>query len=205
MEDSCINQFERRLQLARNEGQRAIAGLLDSYRHYLRLLARVQLCRNVQVRVSASDVAQESIVAAQRAFAGFAGTTERELVAWLRKVLASRLVDTIRFHSAQRRDIYAEQRLDESVEQSSVALCALLPDSGASPSQIVQQREEVVLLSEALERLPNDYSEVIVQRHLENKSFAEISDSMDRTVPSVKALWARAMASLRKELGASQS
>ena len=197
--------FDTLLKQARNNGRSALADLLNSYRHYLRLLARVQLCKNVQVRVSPSDVAQESILAAQKAFPRFRGETENELVAWLRKVLASRLADAARFHSAQRRDVNTEKRLDESVEESSLALQLLLPQVQDSPSQIVAKREEAVLLSEALQRLPADYSEVIVQRHLEGKPFAEISESMNRTVPSVKAIWARAMASLRQQLGADPS
>ncbi len=197
--------FEIMLIQARNEGRTATADLLESYRHYLRLLARVQLCKNVQVRVSPSDVAQEAIVAAQKAFPRFRGETEKELVAWLRKVLASRLADAARFHNAQRRNVHYEKRLDEAVDESSVALQSILPRVQDSPSQIVARREEAVLLSEALQRLSTDYAEVIVQRHLEGKQFAEISESMNRTVPSIKAIWARAMTSLRQQLGGDPS
>ena len=205
MQQPSSVSFDTVLQQARDEGRLAIAELLESYRHYLRLLARVQLCKNVQIRVSPSDVVQESMLAAQKAFPRFRGETENELVAWLRKVLATRLADVSRFHQAQRRDINSERRLDQAIEESSVALKSLIPKLHDSPSQIVARREEAVLLSEALQRLPDDYAEVIVQRHLEEKPFAEISKSMNRTVPSVKAVWARAMASLRKQLGADLS
>lgn len=205
MQNPSSMSFDTLLRHARHDGRSAIAELLESYRHYLRLLARMQLHTNLQVRVSPSDVVQESMLAAEKAFAQFQGETESELVAWLRRVLASRLADAARFHSALRRDVNSELRLDEAVDQSSMALHSLFPEVQDSPSQIVSKREEAVLLSEALQRLPADYAEVIVQRHLESKPFADISRSMNRTVPSVKAIWARAMASLRQQLGGDPS
>ena len=192
--------FDRLYQEARGGSESAVARLLEPYRNYLCLLARVQIGKDLQVRVSPSDVAQESLVAAQSAFRGFRGSTENELLAWLRKVLASRLVDAQRFHSAKRRDVHAEERINAEVEKSSLDLGALVASHQESPSQIVARREQTLLLAEALKRLPSDYSEVIVQRHLEGRSFAEVASTMNRSVSSIKGIWARAMTRLRDEL-----
>jgi RNA polymerase sigma-70 factor (ECF subfamily) len=58
-----------------------------------------------------------------------------------------------------------------------------------------------VILADALEQMPEDYRQVLVLRHLEERSFPEIARHMERTVDSVKNLWARALARLRQTLG----
>jgi RNA polymerase sigma-70 factor, ECF subfamily len=60
-----------------------------------------------------------------------------------------------------------------------------------------------VLLADALARLPDDYREVIILHHLEGLQFAEVAQRMGRTVDSVKHLWARALAQLKRTLGGS--
>ena len=114
--------FDDWLSQARAGNGDCLATLLDAYRNYLRLLARLQISRLVRVRVSPSDIAQESILRAKNAFGNFRGQTEPE---WLRRVLATELALTVRFHSANRRDVKLEQRIDHGVEQSSCLLTSL--------------------------------------------------------------------------------
>lgn len=193
--------FENWLQRARGGDSNTLGVLLDGYRNYLRLLARMQLSRMLQARVSPSDLVQESILTARKGFGGFRGSTEAQLLGWLRKILATELMDATRFHSAKRRDIGQEQRLDNAIEQSSADMGLVVAASTSTPSQVAMRRERSILLAEALDRLPGDYREVIVQKHLESRSFPEIAERMGRSVPSVKSIWTRAMTKLRGELG----
>lgn len=193
--------FESWLDQARSGDSDTLGVLLDGYRGYLRLLARMQLCHMLQARVSPSDLAQESILTARKAFGGFRGSTEAQLLGWLRRILATELIDATRFHSAKRRDVGQEQRLDTALEQSSVDMGLLVAGHTSSPSHAAIRRERSVLLAEALQRLPDDYSEVIVQKHLESRSFPEIAERMGRSLASVKSIWTRAMTKLRRELG----
>jgi RNA polymerase sigma-70 factor (ECF subfamily) len=62
------------------------------------------------------------------------------------------------------------------------------------------RREQAVLLAEALGRLPPDWRELLIFRHLEGLSFPEVARRMGRSVDSVKKLWPRALASLRQLL-----
>ena len=61
----------------------------------------------------------------------------------------------------------------------------------ARPSQQAARLEQAVLLADALGRLPADYREVLVLRHLEGLTFPEVAGRMGRSVDSVKKLWAR--------------
>jgi RNA polymerase sigma-70 factor (ECF subfamily) len=56
-------------------------------------------------------------------------------------------------------------------------------------------------LAEAIERLPAPYRGVIVLRHLEGLSFADVARKLDRTEDSVKNIWFRALRHLRGMLG----
>ena len=71
----------------------------------------------------------------------------------------------------------------------------------STPSQQAIRREQGVMLADALERLPEDYRQVIVLRHLEELTFPEIARRMQRTQDSVEKLWLRALARLRQEFG----
>ena len=73
--------------------------------------------------------------------------------------------------------------------------------AGSTPSQQAARREQAVLLADALDRLPQDYREVIILRHLEGLTFPEVARRLDRTLDSVEKLWARGLARLRRSLG----
>jgi RNA polymerase sigma-70 factor (ECF subfamily) len=80
-------------------------------------------------------------------------------------------------------------------------LAFALAARGPSPSQESARRELGVLLADAIKALPADYGEVIVLRHMEGLSFAEVAARMGRSVDSVEKLWVRALARLRRRLG----
>ena len=54
----------------------AAGPLLERYRNYLKLLARIQINRRLQGKIDASDVVQETFLEAHRDFMQFRGTTE---------------------------------------------------------------------------------------------------------------------------------
>src|SRR5487761_1123469 len=81
------------------EGSEVARGaLLERYRTYLELLARVELGRRLQTKVDAADVAQETFLEAHRNFALFRGRSEPEFVAWLREILSGRICNLLRHY-----------------------------------------------------------------------------------------------------------
>src|SRR5215831_1646157 len=137
---------EQLLTRARHEGGAARGELLEMYRNYLHLLARAQLGRHLQGKVDPSDLVQETFLTAHREFARFRGTTEGELVAWLRRILASRLADLVRRQlKAKGRDARLERRLEDELAHSSQDLAERVlarrdsPNATTSPSSPSQQ------------------------------------------------------------------
>jgi RNA polymerase sigma-70 factor, ECF subfamily len=194
------------LQAARAGDGAALGQLLELYRNYVRLLARLQLDRRLRGKGDPSDLVQEAFLAASRTFGEFRGTTEAELVEWLRQILASKLVDLARrYLRTDRRDVRLERQLAADLDDSSRALGAALAAPGSSPSERALRREQAVLLADAIKSLPADYGEVIILRHLEGLPLAEVAARMGRTVESVKKLWVRGIARLRESLAGPQS
>jgi RNA polymerase sigma-70 factor (ECF subfamily) len=201
MSHSVSPDPEQLLIQARAGKSSALGQLLECYRGYLMLLARVQVSRRLQGKVDAADLVQEAFLEAYRTFAQFRGTSEGELACWLRHILASQAAMMVRrYLGTRRRDVRLERELAEEVDASSQFLNQSLAAKQSSPSQQAVRREQAVLLAEALGKLPEDYREVIVLRHLEGLSFPEVASRMKRTVPSVKNLWTRALALLRRSL-----
>jgi RNA polymerase sigma-70 factor (ECF subfamily) len=193
---------ERLLHQARQGDGEALGRLLERYRNYLVLLARLQIGRRLQGKVDAADLVQETFLKAHRDFARFRGQTEAELASWLRQILAGNLAHLVRrYCGTQRRDVRLERQLADELEDSSQAMGQGLMASQSSPSQEAARREQAVLLADALRQLPDDYREVIILSHLEGLSFPEVAARMGRTLDSVKNLWARALARLRRALG----
>jgi RNA polymerase sigma-70 factor (ECF subfamily) len=184
----------------RGEGD-ARGRVLEMYRNYIGILARLQIDRRLQGRVAPSDLVQDTLIEAERNFAGFRGRSEGELIVWLRSVLSTQVARLYRYHTAQQRDFHIEQQLNVEMEQSSQMLQRVFDEKPSSPSHSAARREEAVLLADTLEHLPHDYREVIVLRNLEGLPFDAIAERMGRSVHSVKNLWARALGKLRDALG----
>jgi RNA polymerase sigma-70 factor (ECF subfamily) len=179
----------------------ALGRLLELYRAYLVVLARVQIGRRLQGKVDASDLVQEAFLGACRDLPQFRGTTEKEFLGWLRQILASLLANLVRhYQGTQRRDVRLERQLALELDQSSQALDRGLATAQSSPSQQAIRNEQAVLLAEALGRLPEESRELLILRHLEGLSFPEVARRLGRTVDSVKKQWPRALAGLRRLL-----
>ena len=180
----------------------ALGELLQLYRNYLALLARLNIDARLQGKVDASDLVQETFLKAHRNFGQFRGNTEEELVSWLRQILTNNLANLVRHYlGRQRRDVRLERQLAAEMDRSSRLMDGGLIAPGSSPSRQASRREQAVLLADVLKQLPADYREVLILRHLEGLTFAQVAERLGRTEDSVQKLWVRALARLRRSLG----
>jgi RNA polymerase sigma-70 factor (ECF subfamily) len=165
------------------------------------LLATTQIEKRLAARVSPSDIVQETMLKAHKNFGQFEGSSEKELLAWLRQILIHSLARFVeQYMLAAKRDIRREISIDHSPHAEGDNLPprrADLPADGLSPSGIVQQREETRLLAQRLAELPEDYREVLVLRNIQGLSFEEASARLGRSVGATRMLWLRALEKLR--------
>src|SRR5947199_5000820 len=114
---------EELLRQARAGSGPALGQLLELYRSYLAILARLQIGRRLQGKVDAADLVQDTFLEAHRHFGEFRGTVEAELVCWLRQILAGRLANLVRrYYGTQRRDVRLERELADDLDRSSRGL-----------------------------------------------------------------------------------
>ena len=187
----------RLIERARREEPGALDPLLDSYRNYLRLLARTGLDASLQGKADPSDLVQEALLKASQRFGQFRGATDAELAGWLRQILARCLADLVRRYGTGGRRAGRERSLDELLDRSSQAMERVLAADGASPSSSAARRDLGVVLSDALAELSEDHREVIVLHHLEGLDWDEVARRMGRTAAAVRMLWMRALKQLR--------
>jgi RNA polymerase sigma-70 factor (ECF subfamily) len=192
---------ERLIRQARAGDVEALGQIFRLYRHYLGLLARVQIGRRLQGKADPSDLVQEAFLKAHRHFDQFRGEHEAELVAWLRQILATTLANHVRhYFGRKRRDVRLEQELTAELDASSRVLDGGLLARDSSPSQQAARHEQAVRLADALDRLPPGHRQVLVLRHLEGLTFPDVALRMGRSLGSVEKLWVRALARLRRAL-----
>jgi RNA polymerase sigma-70 factor (ECF subfamily) len=186
---------------ARQGDRTSLGAIAELYTNYLKLLARVQIDRHLQRRLSPSDLVQETFVKAWANFGQFRGQTEQELLAWLRTILVNAVKSAIERELKTgkrnaRREVSLNERvahLDRSVEQLDRALVSQI----SSPSVQAGRRETAAIVADHLAALPDHYREVIVLRNLEGVSFDEIATRMGRTTSAVRSLWVRALDKLQ--------
>jgi RNA polymerase sigma-70 factor (ECF subfamily) len=193
---------ERLLAQARQGDAGCLGALLELYRNYLHLLARTQIDLHLRGRASPSDMVQEAFLRACANFGQFRGQSEKELLAWLRRILVNTLAQVVEKQvRAKKRDVRREvsvERLARNLEHSSAAFEAGLVSPSGSPSAWAERRERAALVADQLARLPPSYREVIVLRNLEGLSFEEVARRMGRTAGAVRILWLRALDRLRQ-------
>ena len=124
--------------------------LTGLYRNYLRLVARSLTGVALRVKLEPSDLIQETFLKAHREFAGFAGRSEHELVAWLRRILARTLADQVKHHRRKGRDLQREESLDLLLARSDVTIQNALASRVSSPSEGAVRREQAMLLADAV-------------------------------------------------------
>ena len=119
---------------------------------------------------------------------------------WLQGILENALTDAIRHARAQKRDVAQEQLLTTVVQDSSARLqnWVVAPDS--SPSQRAEREEQLLRVSAALARLPQDQRDVILLRDSLGTPIRTIAEQLSRSEKAVAGLLVRGRRKLRELL-----
>jgi RNA polymerase sigma-70 factor (ECF subfamily) len=171
---------------------------LEQFRGYLRALARIQLAARpwLAAKLDASDVAQQTLLRAHAARDQFRGRTQAEMAGWLRQILVRTLANELRALGQAKRDIGAERSLEADLDASSCRLDAWLAADQSSPSERACERERADRLAAAVAALPPDQREVVLLKHLETLSLAEVAARVGKSTAAVAGLLRRGLARL---------
>jgi len=186
---------------ARDGDAEARERLFGLCRSYLGYVARSQVESWLRVKVDASDLVQQTMLEAHRDFERFEGGSEKEWLAWLRKILSHNAADFVRrYRGTAKRQQRREVRFRDPADTKAVG--APEPAApGMTPSQEFLQIDNELRVTAALAELSPDYQEVLVLRNLQRLPFNEVAERMDRSRPAVQMLWMRAIKKLQEALG----
>jgi RNA polymerase sigma-70 factor (ECF subfamily) len=192
---------ERYLTAARAGSPEALGQLLEAYRDYLLLIAAQELPTDLRAKCGASDLVQDTLLEAQRDFPQFRGDTDEQLRGWLRQLLRHNLGHVYRhFRDTAKRRLGREVRLEGDRPSRNVGAGLAADDSTPSAQAMAHERARAV--RQALDRLPEDYRQVLLLRFQEGLSFEEIGRRLGRSANAAEKLFARAIQQMEKELEA---
>lgn len=204
MTSAEFSKVDALLAAAKAGDSSALSALFGLYQNYIRLLAATQIRSRLRVRVSESDIAQETFMKAAQGFGKFHGTTGGEFVVWLRRILTRRIQYQVQQNvHAQVRDVRREvslQTVNQWVGQSSVRLETLLLAKDPSPGKQLQNHERSVRVANALATVSEEHRDVLILRSIEGLDFPIVAERMQRSHGAVRMLWLRAVESLRDAL-----
>lgn len=184
---------------ARAGEETALGEALEACRAYLLHVAERELDAGLRAKGGASDLVQQTFMEAQQDFSRFSGTSEAELLAWLRRMLLNNVANFRRqwVHTAKRS---TQREVSIHPADSFIQERSWLEDGIDSPSRQMMAGEQEEALYAAMERLPEDYAQVLRLRYIEGLSFDEVSVRMNRSANAVRKLWARAIEKLQEEM-----
>ena len=174
------------------EGQRT--QWLMRYESWLKILANLEIDSRFCGKFSASDAVQQTLLEAWKDWDRFRGSEEPQRLAWLRQILAHQLAHLARHYAGtQKRDVTREVALQESLATSASRFGKMIPADLTTASVRAEAREQQLLLADVLQRLPEDYQQVITLRNLQELSHEQVAERMGRSVGAVRMLWVRAL------------
>jgi RNA polymerase sigma-70 factor (ECF subfamily) len=179
--------------------------MINGCRQYLLMIANEVIGPELQAKLGASDLVQDTFVEAQRHLSVFRGKTVAEMRAWLRKILECRLANIRRSYLVtEMRAANREVTLGPSPAESGAVLGSLKSRT-PSPSNHAVANEWNAALQQALTRLPERYGQAVACRHIEQLSWDEIGRRMNCSPDAARKIWSRAIQQLRRELAIHES
>jgi RNA polymerase sigma-70 factor (ECF subfamily) len=181
-----------------------LAGALQAFRGYLILIARRGLAPDLAAKVGASDLVQETFLAAGRDIAHLRGRSAAELRSWLVGILKHLLANTRRrYRGAQKRRVDLEVSCGRCERDADDDPVARVIASETSASGRARRHERENALREAMMYLPERYRQVIEWHHEERLTFETIAGRLGISPEAARKVWGRALMRLRETIGPS--
>jgi RNA polymerase sigma-70 factor (ECF subfamily) len=174
--------------------------VLEPYRKYLTVLTGVHLDARLRGKLDPADVVQQTLLRAHAALPTLRAADPPAVAAWLRKILASELADTVKHFHRDRRAIDRERSIEADLDKSASGLAGWLAAAESSPSQRAARNEDLLRLTDALAALPDRMREVVVLKHCQGWTLKRIAARLGTTVPATASLLRRGLEELRGRL-----
>jgi RNA polymerase sigma-70 factor (ECF subfamily) len=159
----------------------------------LRAYLELRLGARLRQQAEIDDLVQETFLAASGSLDDFEPVGPGAFAAWLCRIADHRVARLAEHHgAAKRRAPEPSLRLTQAAQR--------LAASAAGPATLAAARERAAGLREAVAGLDDDARRVVLMRHFEGRTLAEIAVATDHSETSVRRLLARAVRRLGARL-----
>ncbi|NIV10746.1 MAG: sigma-70 family RNA polymerase sigma factor [Aliifodinibius sp.] len=173
---------------AKGGDEKAYKKLVDKYERALYF----HILKMVKDREQVEDLVQEAFVKAFDNLNTY--STNYAFSTWLYRIATNNTIDYLRKKKLNTLSI------DKPMKTKDGEMEMQLPDESASTDRDIIKKQRKKIVQNAIDDLPKKYRKVIQLRHMEEKSYKEISDILDKPLGTVKAHIFRARELLYKEL-----
>jgi RNA polymerase sigma-70 factor, ECF subfamily len=198
---SETSETEELLRRAEAGDAKATGLLLHRHRRRLRRMVAVRMDPRLAARVDPSDVVQETLAGAAKRLPEYLRDRPLPFYPWLRRLAWDHLAVLHRRHVKARRRTVEREEMPPLPDRSALELADRLFARGSNPSARVRREERSRHVREALGSMPHRDREVLVLRHLEQLSPAEIAAVLGISEGAVYTRHLRALRRLRELLG----
>ena len=191
---SDSSETVRRLQEISLGDQAAFDQLMDQHRDYLRRVIEARMEPSLRQRVDPSDIIQETLVVASQRLQDYMRRQPASFRLWLRGTALERLIDARRAHLTQKRSVERDVHFGDA---SSIAIARAFL---SGPVEKVLRRELIQQVQTALQQLTDQDRELLVMRHAEGLSNAEVAELLDVESKTASKRYGRALQKLAEQL-----
>ena len=168
----------------KNLSKDELFSLCDELRPLLLDLAREKISREMQSKVGASDIVQQTLLEAYQGLQTFQPDDKQHLSNWLTRILKNNLKDIAKsLVETEKRSVRREIRLPSGW---------YLPDKEQF-SQSVELQEDLASLSNALARMPHAHQKILNWKYFDGLTFPEIAKLVNRNEDAVRMQANRAL------------
>lgn len=180
----------------------ALNRLIERYYGRVRRIVRLRLGSKLRESVDSEDILQETFFAAVRAFENFEMREEASLINWLSRLAERQIIAAADYHGAKKRDHGRNVSLTQTnVPTQSVRVPIDHMDETTLPIEKLANHEETELVESCLDRLPEEYRELILLRNYAGASWESVAEETNRpSAAAARMMHARAVIELGKLL-----
>ena len=174
------------------EGDRqALSDLFQKNTRRLAILIHYKMSPELSCVAEVDDIVQETLLKAYRDIAQFKYRNPGSFLSWLARIADHVIVDLARSQGRQKRAADVVRFKSESNPVGPE------PAVSVTPSRILAEKESLALLIARLDRLPQNYREVILLAKVEGLTTQELADRLGQTRESAALLLHRAIKRFR--------
>lgn len=173
---------------AKGGDEKAYKKLVEKYERALYF----HILKMVKDREQVEDLVQEAFVKAFDNLNTY--STNYAFSTWLYRIATNNTIDYLRKKKLKTLSI------DKPMKTKDGEMEMQLPDESASTDRDIIKKQRKEIVQHAIDDLPKKYRKVIQLRHMEEKSYKEISDILEKPLGTVKAHIFRARELLYKAL-----